>query len=353
MDKGQVCELLGSISSFLEKNMKIHIGVVTENVCSADGPKEPISHIVLVGASNLKRTACLFEAKGLKVTDLCIPGWVATPENIDQMKNLISELKPGGGSVVVMDLFSNSTTRYIDYDGTPAKPCKMEGGGGYHLPGKICTCGPEVLRKIVEIAEPVLRSVPGVLKIILPPAPRYLFSGCCENPRHCTNLRDEKHAEKTLGDTMALRLVLKKNLVSKNLGSMWIVDTCYMVGGVDNASVPERVRYLREVCAMDGVHFSVKGYHNVCENVLKCIADLHTGQIGKPSVRQVSAAVSIAGTSGASASGGARHHWHGFTSPVGSRKYKQPGLYKRSDRDRYHRNFAPYGRPGFVKTSKK
>ncbi len=45
--------------------------------------------VVLVGASNLRRCADLFEQAGYMVVDLTVPGWIAPPEKIAQMQEKI------------------------------------------------------------------------------------------------------------------------------------------------------------------------------------------------------------------------------------------------------------------------
>jgi hypothetical protein len=322
LDQGQTDELLGSISNFLLTSMKISVGVNLGNAGVADGPQEPITHVIMVGASNLKRVAALLDAKGVKVTDLCVPGWVATPENVVKMKEKLVELRPGTESAVVLDLFSNSAIRYLDYDGTQARPFKMEGSKrGYHLPGRVVVCNSENLKKQIEVAGTLLESAHDSIKVIVPPAPRYLFSPCCENPSHCTNIGEESHAEKLLGETIALRSVLKKALLPRGLGRMWIVDTCYMVADVDDSTVTERLKCLKNLSSPDGVHFTVTGYNNMAENLSKSVADLQTGKVGKFR-KNISAAPSlhVAGSAGGEkpSSSAARYHWHGFNSPNGS-----------------------------------
>jgi hypothetical protein len=42
--------------------------------------------VVLVGASNLRSSASHFGSAGFDVQDLTVPGWVASPENIEKLK---------------------------------------------------------------------------------------------------------------------------------------------------------------------------------------------------------------------------------------------------------------------------
>ncbi len=41
---------------------------------------------VLVGVSNLRNSAGHFSSAGFDVQDVAVPGWVASPENIENMK---------------------------------------------------------------------------------------------------------------------------------------------------------------------------------------------------------------------------------------------------------------------------
>ncbi len=45
--------------------------------------------IVLVGAGNLSQCAKHLELAGYKVDNLCIPGWIASPDNIAKMSETI------------------------------------------------------------------------------------------------------------------------------------------------------------------------------------------------------------------------------------------------------------------------
>jgi hypothetical protein len=62
--------------------------------------------VVLVGASNLRSSACHFSSAGYDVQDLTVPGWVASPENIEKMKAKVEETKSDSNTVQSLFLIS-------------------------------------------------------------------------------------------------------------------------------------------------------------------------------------------------------------------------------------------------------
>jgi hypothetical protein len=49
---------------------------------------------VLIGASNLGHSAIYFRQSGRDVIDLTIPGWVASPKNVENMVKEINRIEP-------------------------------------------------------------------------------------------------------------------------------------------------------------------------------------------------------------------------------------------------------------------
>jgi hypothetical protein len=81
--------------------------------------------VVLVGASNLKNSASHFSSSGYDVIDLTIPGWIASPENIEKMIKKVSTVEENTSNVFVFDLFGNSAYRFEQFDGTQSLPYKV------------------------------------------------------------------------------------------------------------------------------------------------------------------------------------------------------------------------------------
>jgi hypothetical protein len=251
------------------------------------------------------------------------------------MVTAINQVKNNEGCVLILDLYGNSVFRYKECDGTASKPYKE--GGTYHMAGEVVVCDTEIFKNLVEMSMPILECLPEHTKIVIPPLPRYLFDPCCQQEGHCTNVGMQSHAGKLLGDVMALRNRLKRTMVSKLGSRVWITDSCCPTGEAADMNIPERITALRDVCAKDGVHFTLTGYRNVATVVAGLVIDHGKGAGTRPLLKaQSSAAVVLSGRSG-------QYMWHGFVSPSGSRTYLSMSARKsHNDRDRYYRQFCPY-----------
>ena len=76
---------------------------------------------------------------------------------------------------------------------------------GFHLLGEIQTCADSVFVKLCEIVCPLFEAVPGQMRIVIPPQPRYVFGGCCADPTHGPNSRMESYPETRMTSFSALQ----------------------------------------------------------------------------------------------------------------------------------------------------
>jgi len=297
MDKGSIRGLLDSVTTVLGRDFNVDVRIGTsgaENATEDNAVKEPISKLVLVGASNLKRAAASLSSEGFEVINLSIPGWVVSPTNVSDLCAQIKQLAADSGTAFVFDLFGNSVTRYERFDGSTALPNKEH--GGYHLPGEVQVCTDEIFKKLVETVLPLIDCVPGHFKVIFPPQPRYMFAPCCDAKDHCTNLANPSHQDILLGGNLRLRALLKKQLCDSHRDKFWVADTCMQVRFVQDKAVQERVALLKLVSAIDGVHFTMEGYRNVAKNVADIVRNFECGKQGKnPLFGRKSAAFSVTG----------------------------------------------------------
>jgi len=82
VDKGSPGELLNALSVTLRQDFYIPpgIGVSPSNATEPTGAEEPICKLILVGASNLQKAAAHLENLRYTVVNLCVMGWVPTPQ---------------------------------------------------------------------------------------------------------------------------------------------------------------------------------------------------------------------------------------------------------------------------------
>jgi hypothetical protein len=145
------------------------VGRVNDN----EGGKNFNRHLVVIGASNASRLIPALRDLGYSVSDLMVPGWVASDKNINKLGAEIAKLNLVPGFGILIDILSNSTYRFEQFDGTLALPYKA--GGSYHLASDITVCTDSTLKKIIAAVSPIYLASQASLKVIVPPMPRWLL----------------------------------------------------------------------------------------------------------------------------------------------------------------------------------
>ncbi len=332
LPKDNLCVLVQSLVDTVHRSF--HSCASPENYLERETPTVPMDtceeKVILLGASNLGRCAARLRALGNTVVDLTKPGWIATKANVDTMLGELDKISCNEKTILVYDLYGNSTFRFEQFDGSLSMP--FNSSGKYHLAGNIVVCPMQVFRKIFENTSALLARHKTVRSIIIPPLPRYLFTGCCTKPEHSTNINNTGYCIKLLTDTINIRNNLKK-LVSELGIRGHVLDSCCVTSCPTTANTLTRIEALKTVCAPDGVHFLSAGYENLVAAI-------------------TSAPIRMPVTSSANTCTAKIYYWRGFRSAVGSRAV--PTLNRGSFRGghsaknaRGHRNphfFHPYRR---------
>jgi hypothetical protein len=266
-------------------------------------------HAVVIGASNMRKMVPFLKAAGYSVSDLSQPSWLATPENVEILAEKLNTILPGTDTVVVLELFSNSTYRYRQFDGTMALPYKTS--TGYHMGGDVGVCDDESFTRLCKSMGALLEKCGDSVKIMVPPLPRYLYAGCCGNKHHCSNRTNEEYELSILQATTHFRPLLKETMLNLGLERFYVIDGIGAILGVppgENRGAPiEILKELIPFCAPDGVHLLETGYANLCRTIVAAANGIFNGTLTKPNKP----------TSGISGTSGSTYFWRGFISPVG------------------------------------
>jgi hypothetical protein len=321
-EKASIYQLLLSLTVSLRRGFSLTANpegiLAREPAVASEGAKETknVQTIILAGASNLASLKPIFEANGAKVIDLTKPGWMVSEKNVESLRSEIAAVVGMEDTAIIFDLFGNSTYKFKHVDGTLVLPMHM--GGGYHLLGDILLDNDRKNGELIELVKPLFSLAKDFLCVIMPPSPRYVYSGCCADPSHSTNVREEGYPAQTLESVLHFRKLLKTSLVgSEGMGTFWVTDTLACLGTIP-ASMQEKLSALRTAMGNDGVHFSVQGRYNLFTNLAKTIYGLKNGSIGKPPNKAEAAASVVSGR---------KYYWRGFLSERGSTLRPQP--YKR------------------------
>jgi hypothetical protein len=268
-----IAELLRIFLTALRNNFSLAVGTEARLPSTATAAEDVkmTKHLVCIGSSIMKQLVPYLQAAGYTVTDLSVPGWLATENNIQDLIKKMSELRIDQPFNVIMDLFSNCSHRYRQFDGTQSLPYKE--GGRYHMPGPIETCSEETFRKIIKSLSPVLLSAQQIAKVLIPPLPRYVFTPCCSQPTHSTNILSDGYAEKQLNGVSRLRGILKTECAKMGVQNVWVLDGIGALldtaPGESYGSNLEILPDLRGKLAKDGVHIETIGNRNMSKTILR------------------------------------------------------------------------------------
>jgi hypothetical protein len=166
--------------------------------------------------------------------------------------------------------------------------------------------------ELINIVKPlfVLAVAALFLTVIMPPIPRYVFVGCCQESGHSTNVGSDGYSSKILEACLHFRKVLKTSLVGSNeLERFWVSDTLACVGS-EPSTMQEKLDALRPSLGGDGVHLTDQGRFHLFNSLAKTVLGMGNGSLGKPPLIAEAAASSVLS--------GRRFYWRGFESDRGS-----------------------------------
>jgi hypothetical protein len=253
--------------------------------------------VILLGGSNLGCCADRLRRLGKHVIDLTVPGWIASPDNISQLVTKVVSLGCSERDTVVADLYGNLAYRFEQFDGSLSLPFRS--GGKYHMAGNIVICPSTIFKKMMENTAVVFSAVKNSQLVVIPPLPRYLFTGCCNQTGHSLNLNNVGHSKRLLSDTIGLRNSLKKFVSNLGLLNCRVIDTCCVTDCTATSDIDSRIDALKLVMAKDSVHFLSTGYDNMVNSIVRTCEDTLSA---KPVAAKASKT----------------HFWRGFRSVVGS-----------------------------------
>jgi hypothetical protein len=322
-DRKAIHELLLSLSTSLRRGFSFAANpeaiLVRDPPAQPEGAKEAakVLTIILAGASNLGSLKPIFEANGAIVIDLTKPGWMVTESNIESLQKELNAFADSEDTAVIFDLFGNSAYKFKHVDGSLVLPFKV--GGGYHFLGEIHLDTDRKIGELIDSVKPLLLTCKNLLMVVNPPLPRHVFTPCCSDKGHATNLGEEGFRSSFLESILHFRKILKTSLVGlEGLGRFWVTDTLGCVGNIPPTTT-EKLAALKPVLGKDGVHLTDQGRFNFFNTLAKAVLGLRNGTLGGPPKSAVAAALPLVS--------GKKFFWRGFTSDRGSvvRPVGRPG----------------------------
>jgi hypothetical protein len=127
---------------------------------------------------------------GSEVADLSVPGWkissAAVESSIELLKEVLEE-NWEGDTIVIYQIFDNTSFFSIGTDDTAAMPVKSGKDGKYHIVGALGMVDRDDFKQQFSLAVPLFRAGGFNKKVIISPLMRYAVESCCDSALHCTN----------------------------------------------------------------------------------------------------------------------------------------------------------------------
>ena len=127
-------------------------------------------------------------------------------------------------SVVVLDLFGNTSVCFRQVDDTLSLAVKLPGEGGWHLLGDAVYTLDVILREQVKLLCCLESFLKNRAKIFIPPIPRFVLGSCYNNATHGTNISTPQHPHHALSEHTRQQHTITNQLVNTDTNH-WVTLT--------------------------------------------------------------------------------------------------------------------------------
>jgi hypothetical protein len=141
------------------------------------------------------RTATMMVAAltraGKKTEVISNQDWRLTAAYVGQLaeaaKAAVTANKPTAVIVVGLD----ESFFMASYEEVHTLPAAKGPDGKYHIHGNLVVAGVEAQKKLFELMEPIIEATKGIKTVIVAPVVRYITKGCCDDPDHMPNRKQD------------------------------------------------------------------------------------------------------------------------------------------------------------------
>jgi hypothetical protein len=138
---------------------------------------------------------------------------------------LKEEIREKDPTTVILFLLDNSVYYGRLEDGSNVA-ARKHSDGIYHIEGEVALCGRETLLHHFNTLKPVLDQIGRKRGILVAPMPRYIVAGCCSNPGHCSNRRNQDFEQQQQQHLEIVKKNLKDYLFYNGYRGVRVLDPC-------------------------------------------------------------------------------------------------------------------------------
>jgi hypothetical protein len=110
------------------------------------------------------------------------------------------------------------------YEEVYTLPATKGPDGHYHVHGELVVANKEAQVKLLAIMDPIWEATGGIKTIVVGPAIRYLTAGCCEDPDHIPNRKNDNFEARLKSDLVVAKNALKDHLIKAGHSHCRVLD---------------------------------------------------------------------------------------------------------------------------------
>jgi hypothetical protein len=110
------------------------------------------------------------------------------------------------------------------YDDVHTLLATKDPDGHYHIHGDLVVASREVQIKMAATMEPLWAATSGTKMVVVGPVVRYVTEGCCGDPDHMPNRKNDAFLPNLKKDVLAAKNTLKEQLRSKGHYHCRVID---------------------------------------------------------------------------------------------------------------------------------
>jgi hypothetical protein len=276
-ERALVYALIEDINSLYMTNLATEFCTNRDSTGCALTEEDDILHstrFVLVGASHASRLASALKDLGAEVADLSVPGWRLSEANVEDSAALLREVLEEeweGDTIVLFQLFDNTSYYAIGPDGDASLPYRSTEDGKYHIRGALGMVDRDTFKKEFSKAVPLLRAGGLHRKLLLSPLIRYATHNCCDKDDHCTNRSTGLNTMLATG-LANLETWLDDQAYLKRIRSFSVINPNNFLTSDTEAISKKDAKKFKQL--WNGpVHMSDAGYRELAKSIIDCLPD--------------------------------------------------------------------------------
>jgi uncharacterized membrane protein YgcG len=224
-EKDIICTMIGELRKGLALNLDVApVFDRTLPVGDGCGTTEKIDYLVIGRTGTVAKMAAALAKAGKKVETVAHPDWRITSGYVDRIageaKAAITAMRP---TVVVVAGLDESYF-VASYDDVHTLPATKDSAGHYHIHGDLVVASKEVQIRMAAIMEPLWAATSGTKTVVVGPVVRYVTGGCCDDPDHMPNRKNDAFLPSLKKDVLTAKNTLKEQLQVKGHHHCRVID---------------------------------------------------------------------------------------------------------------------------------